>query len=99
MICEKSKKDLKSKLRCINTMLLLRFSYERKRASHPLKCHVCGEAFKERHHLTRHMTAHQERQSGMTTTTCFAPPLFNLKMTKWLGLRLRESCVLAPSGY
>ena len=25
-----------------------------------LKCDVCGETFKERHHLTRHMTSHQE---------------------------------------
>ena len=48
-------------------LMLLHFSYERKRAQHPLKCLVCGEAFKERHHLTRHMTAHQERQSGEQT--------------------------------
>ncbi len=25
-----------------------------------LRCSVCGEIFKERHHLTRHMTAHQD---------------------------------------
>jgi len=24
------------------------------------RCHVCGESFKERHHMTRHMTAHRE---------------------------------------
>ena len=53
------------------TFLLLRFSYERKRAQHPLKCHVCGEAFKERHHLTRHMTAHQARQSGTAKSLPF----------------------------
>ena len=23
-----------------------------------LRCHICGESFKERHHLTRHMTSH-----------------------------------------
>ena len=25
----------------------------------PLRCLVCGESFRERHHLTRHMNAHR----------------------------------------
>ncbi|XP_059098128.1 uncharacterized protein LOC131892334 [Tigriopus californicus] len=32
-----------------------------RRESEPLRCVVCGEDFKERHHLTRHMTAHQDK--------------------------------------
>ncbi|UXI14253.1 Krueppel-like factor 11-like [Sarcoptes scabiei] len=24
-----------------------------------LRCHICQETFRERHHLTRHMTSHQ----------------------------------------
>ena len=36
-------------------------SYEKKREGDRLKCNVCGENFRERHHLTRHMTAHQDR--------------------------------------
>ncbi|ESO96615.1 hypothetical protein LOTGIDRAFT_69958, partial [Lottia gigantea] len=31
---------------------------KRKRESYKLKCDVCNEVFKERHHLTRHMTSH-----------------------------------------
>merc|ERR1719367_333478 len=37
-------------------------SYEKKREGDRLKCNVCGENFRERHHLTRHMTAHQDRK-------------------------------------
>ena len=29
-----------------------------------MKCNVCGENFRERHHLTRHMTAHQDRNEN-----------------------------------
>ena len=38
------------------------FSYEKRREGDRLKCNVCGENFRERHHLTRHMTAHQDRK-------------------------------------
>ena len=37
-------------------------SYEKRREGDRLKCNVCGENFRERHHLTRHMTAHQDRK-------------------------------------
>ncbi|MCL4137892.1 UNVERIFIED_CONTAM: hypothetical protein GTU68_030507 [Idotea baltica] len=33
----------------------------KKRRNEKLKCPICGETFRERHHLTRHMTAHQDR--------------------------------------
>lgn len=33
----------------------------RKRREDKLKCPVCAESFRERHHLTRHMTAHQDK--------------------------------------
>ncbi|KAA0192647.1 hypothetical protein HAZT_HAZT011776 [Hyalella azteca] len=33
----------------------------KKRRNDRLKCAICGESFRERHHLTRHMTAHQDR--------------------------------------
>ena len=31
---------------------------ETKRREDKLKCNVCGETFRERHHLTRHMSSH-----------------------------------------
>lgn len=31
----------------------------RKKRQDKLKCLICGESFRERHHLTRHMTSHQ----------------------------------------
>lgn len=34
----------------------------KKRRNDRLKCTICGESFRERHHLTRHMTAHQDRK-------------------------------------
>lgn len=33
----------------------------RRRREEKLKCPVCAESFRERHHLTRHMTAHQDK--------------------------------------
>ncbi|XP_050307155.1 zinc finger protein 488 [Anthonomus grandis grandis] len=33
----------------------------KRRREEKLKCPVCGESFRERHHLTRHMTAHQDK--------------------------------------
>ncbi|KAF2900926.1 hypothetical protein ILUMI_05260 [Ignelater luminosus] len=33
----------------------------KKRREEKLKCPVCAESFRERHHLTRHMTAHQDK--------------------------------------
>lgn len=30
----------------------------RKKRDEKLKCHICSESFRERHHLTRHMTSH-----------------------------------------
>ncbi|XP_042858726.1 PR domain zinc finger protein 8-like [Penaeus japonicus] len=33
----------------------------KKRRNEKLKCSYCGESFRERHHLTRHMSAHQDR--------------------------------------
>jgi len=39
-------------------------SYEKRREGDRLKCNVCGENFRERHHLTRHMTAHQDRNEN-----------------------------------
>ncbi|KAK5645631.1 hypothetical protein RI129_004095 [Pyrocoelia pectoralis] len=34
----------------------------KKRREDKLKCPVCAESFRERHHLTRHMTAHQDKE-------------------------------------
>jgi hypothetical protein len=31
----------------------------KKKREEKLKCNICGETFRERHHLTRHMTSHQ----------------------------------------
>lgn len=31
----------------------------RKKRDEKLRCNICGETFRERHHLTRHMTSHQ----------------------------------------
>ncbi|KAK9888666.1 hypothetical protein WA026_000894 [Henosepilachna vigintioctopunctata] len=36
--------------------------FNRKRREDKLKCPVCAESFRERHHLTRHMTAHQDKE-------------------------------------
>ncbi|XP_060518407.1 uncharacterized protein LOC132697131 [Cylas formicarius] len=33
----------------------------KRRREEKLKCPVCAESFRERHHLTRHMTAHQDK--------------------------------------
>lgn len=35
--------------------------FSKKRREDKLKCPVCAESFRERHHLTRHMTAHQDK--------------------------------------
>jgi hypothetical protein len=37
----------------------------RRREQEKLKCPVCSESFRERHHLTRHMTAHQDKEGDM----------------------------------
>lgn len=37
--------------------------YSKKRREDKLKCPVCAESFRERHHLTRHMTAHQDKDN------------------------------------
>lgn len=34
----------------------------KRRREEKLKCPVCSESFRERHHLTRHMTAHQDKE-------------------------------------
>jgi uncharacterized C2H2 Zn-finger protein len=36
-------------------------SARRRREQDKLRCPVCNETFRERHHLTRHMTAHQDK--------------------------------------
>ena len=56
-------------------MLMCIFSYEKRRHVDSLTCNVCGENFRERHHLTRHMTAHvarkgePEEKSSITKTS------------------------------
>ena len=37
----------------------------RRKREEKLKCPVCSESFKERHHLTRHMTAHQDKEGDL----------------------------------
>jgi hypothetical protein len=37
----------------------------RRREQEKLKCPVCNESFRERHHLTRHMTAHQDKEGDL----------------------------------
>ena len=44
------------------TFYTLSPSYEKRRHVDSLTCTVCGENFRERHHLTRHMTAHAARK-------------------------------------
>ena len=51
------------------TFIFFNFSYEKKREGDRLKCNVCGENFRERHHLTRHMTAHQDRNEDENRET------------------------------
>lgn len=34
----------------------------RQKRQEKLRCPVCGENFRERHHLTRHMTSHDDRE-------------------------------------
>ena len=68
------KKDiLGKKILIINFFLkpfsFFNFSYEKKREGDRLKCNVCGENFRERHHLTRHMTAHQDRNEDENRET------------------------------
>ena len=46
----------------IQPLSFLHFSYEKRRHVDSLTCNVCGENFRERHHLTRHMTAHVARK-------------------------------------
>ncbi|KDR20758.1 PR domain zinc finger protein 8 [Zootermopsis nevadensis] len=41
----------------------------RRREQDKLKCPVCSESFRERHHLTRHMTAHQDKEGDMIDET------------------------------
>lgn len=36
--------------------------FSKRRREEKLKCPVCAESFRERHHLTRHMTAHQDKE-------------------------------------
>lgn len=44
----------------------------RKRREDKLKCPVCAESFRERHHLTRHMTAHQDKDDDEEQETKMA---------------------------
>ncbi|XP_049840351.1 PR domain zinc finger protein 8 [Schistocerca gregaria] len=37
----------------------------RRRDQDKLRCPVCAETFRERHHLTRHMTAHQDKEGDL----------------------------------
>lgn len=41
------------------TMVREQESSSKKRRNDALKCNICQETFRERHHLTRHMTSHQ----------------------------------------
>lgn len=40
--------------------------FARRKREEKLKCPVCNESFRERHHLTRHMTAHQDKAGDDT---------------------------------
>ena len=40
----------------------------RRKREEKLKCPVCSESFRERHHLTRHMTAHQDKAGDLLET-------------------------------
>ncbi|CAO1442695.1 unnamed protein product [Diamesa hyperborea] len=39
--------------------------HNRRKREEKLKCPVCCESFRERHHLTRHMTAHQDKEGDL----------------------------------
>uniref|UniRef100_A0A336K5D2 CSON009029 protein n=1 Tax=Culicoides sonorensis TaxID=179676 RepID=A0A336K5D2_CULSO len=47
------------------------FAYDpnRRKREEKLKCNVCSESFRERHHLTRHMTAHQDKEGDLLDGT------------------------------
>ncbi|XP_017476342.1 PREDICTED: PR domain zinc finger protein 8 [Rhagoletis zephyria] len=46
----------------------------RRKREEKLRCPVCQETFRERHHLTRHMTAHQDKESDQVTPPNGAMP-------------------------
>lgn len=41
------------------------YDTNRRKREDKLKCPVCAESFRERHHLTRHMTAHQDKEGDI----------------------------------
>lgn len=41
------------------------YDSNRRKREDKLKCPVCAESFRERHHLTRHMTAHQDKEGDI----------------------------------
>ncbi|XP_067612776.1 PR domain zinc finger protein 8 [Eurosta solidaginis] len=45
----------------------------RRKREEKLRCPVCQETFRERHHLTRHMTAHQDKESDQVTPNAAMP--------------------------
>ncbi|XP_068149199.1 abl interactor homolog [Drosophila tropicalis] len=46
----------------------------RRKREEKLRCPVCQETFRERHHLTRHMTAHQDKASDHQPNSTSAAP-------------------------
>ena len=58
----------------IQPLSFLHFSYEKRRHVDSLTCNVCGENFRERHHLTRHMTAHVARKGEQLEEKSFPLP-------------------------
>nr|CAG4648463.1 EOG090X0POW [Moina brachiata] len=42
----------------------------RQKRQEKLRCPVCGENFRERHHLTRHMTSHEDRDAELKNHHC-----------------------------
>lgn len=47
---------------------------KKRRDMDKLRCPVCDESFRERHHLTRHMTAHQDKEGDRLDDEDDVPP-------------------------
>ena len=66
-----------------------------------MKCNVCGENFRERHHLTRHMTAHQDRNENpppkVATGSNNKPEVKTTSAEVVTGLQIQDLNPLLPA--
>ena len=62
-----------------------------------MKCNVCGENFRERHHLTRHMTAHQDRNENPPPKIANKPEVKTTTAEVVTGLQIQDLNPLLPA--